>query len=381
MAAPPEARFMLVCVDTGGPDVGFEGDGGPDDSAEHRAGMVARLAACRAALAPCLEALDDHIAGVRLALHCRRERRRRPDVDDAIDHDHGLVAQLIVRGPRSRVPVLWQGLDRGDLPAVFAAALADEVAAAIEAAGSAWMLAVPRRCPVLLAPWPAALFAHECIGHPSEADNYLASARPSGNALGARLCRHPLRVVDDPTCPGLRGGYRHDDEGEPAAPTVLVEDGVWCGLLYNRALAGRLGSPCSGNGRRVPGAGPALPRMSVLRVEAGSDSIDELIGRIDGGVLCCGAFGGRSAGTDFVLRPAYGRWIEDGRLTDRIVRRFDLVGDQRAAVAAIAGRSPNVQMFDPIFGCDKDGHDCLPVSMGAPHLLLNDIELRPIERP
>ncbi len=376
-----EERFVLTCVAEGTGAPAFEGDGGPDEEPDHRAAMAAQVEACRAALAPLQGELGPRIDGARLALQCRRERRRRPGAADAVAHDHGLIAQLVVRGPRSRVPVLWQGLDRGELAAAFAAALAGEVRAEIDAAGSDWMLDAPRACAVVLAPWPAALFVHECIGHLSEADNYLAHAAGAGFGPGARWCRHPLRVVDDPTLPGLRGGYELDDEGEPAAPTVLVEDGIWRELLYNRALARELGARRSGNGRRVPGAASALPRMSILRADGGGDDLEALLGRAGRGFLCHGAFGGRSAGLDFVLRPAYGQWFEDGRLTGRVLRRFDLAGDKRAAVAAIAGLSPDVEMFDPIFGCDKDGQDGLPVSMGAPYVLLEEIELRPIERP
>jgi|GEM_PF-2242682 len=69
------------------------------------------------------------------------------------------------------------------------------------------------------------------------------------------------------------------------------------------------------------------------------------------------------------MRPAYGCWISNGRLTDRIVRRFDLVGNKFETIAAIARVSEQACWFSLLYGCEKEGQDNLPVTHGSPHNL------------
>ena len=98
-------------------------------------------------------------------------------------------------------------------------------------------------------------------------------------------------------------------------------------------------------------------------------------------IYCRGVIGGGSVGREFVLRPAYGVRIRDGRPTGEVLRRFDLVGDKLATLARLAGIADDLTFFDSALGCDKDGQNNLPVSQGAPHLALSAASLRPIARP
>lgn len=295
-----------------------------------------------------------------------------------------MLVKCVVEGPRSRVPVVWQaaapdaGLD--PLEEKLRAALASgQIVEEIRAAVDGMPLAAVERCPVVLDPWIASTLIHECIGHSSEADNYLESMVPAGFRLGYRWTELPLRVVDDPGLAGHLGSYQFDDEGSPARRTELIRDGIWNDLLYSRETAERLGVERSGNGRRTPGAPRALPRMSVMYVEPGTASREALVATVERGVYCVGAIGGWSTGRDFIVRPVYGLRIRNGSLTGERVRCFDIVGDKAAAMAQLSGLAGDLTFIDHAFGgCDKGGQDELSMTQGAPHLALREAVLRPI---
>jgi predicted Zn-dependent protease len=288
------------------------------------------------------------------------------------------TVRLAVRGPGTLSPILWQagGVDV-DIDA-WAADLSDVLPRERRAIEAGEPLVDPWTGTVVLDPWVASLLVHECIGHTSEADNYLEYAQPNGLSLGHRWTDAALTVVDDPTQPGRIGSYEVDDEGEPARATTVVAGGVWKELLHDRLTAAKLSVARSGNGRRVAGAATSLPRMSVLAALPGDHTIERLLGEVDDGWYCSGSWGAGSIGRRFMLRPTHARRIRDGRLQDGYLRRFDLRGDKFATIAAIDAVGDDARRFDPAFGCDKNGQDDLPVSFGAPHLRLRGITLVPI---
>jgi predicted Zn-dependent protease len=288
------------------------------------------------------------------------------------------TVRLAVRRRGVLSPILWQagGLS-ADLDA-WTAELAAMLPNELRAIEIGEALAEPWTGTVVLDPWVASLLVHECIGHTSEADNYLDYARPHGLVLGYRWARAALTVVDDPTAPGRIGSYEADDEGQPARRTTVVDDGIWTELLHDRLSAATLAADRSGNGRRVVGAAAPLPRMSVLMALPGAHAVERLVGEVSNGWYCSGSWGAGSMGRRFVLRPTYARRIRDGRLCDEYLRRFDLRGDKFATIAAVDAVGDDTRCFDPAFGCDKNGQDDLPVSFGAPHLRLRDITLVPL---
>jgi predicted Zn-dependent protease len=288
------------------------------------------------------------------------------------------TVRLVVRGPATRSPVLWQTGGVAPDPDAWAADLAAALPRELQAVAAGVALDAPWTGTVVLDPWVAALLVHECVGHTSEADNYLAYARPAGLALGHRWTDAALTVVDDPTEPGRIGGYARDDDGEPARATTLVDAGVWTDLLYDRRHAGVLASPRAGNGRRVVGAAGTLPRMSVLTARPGDHSLARLLAGVEDGWYCSGSWGAGSLGRGFVLRPTHARRIRRGVVLDEYLRRFDLRGDKFATIAAVDAVGDDTRRFDPAFGCDKDGQDDLPVSFGAPHLRLRGVTLVPL---
>ena len=106
---------------------------------------------------------------------------------------------------------------------------------------------------------PRLLATRVPISERSNMDSSIARLRnPFLDKVGARILPRFLDVRDDPTLAEYRGrplfgGYSVDDDGVPAAPTVLVENGILKTLLSTRnpvpGVAGSTGSRRGGGAR------------------------------------------------------------------------------------------------------------------------------------
>lgn len=336
--------------------------------------LEAELARCREALQELLPAAPVPPERWRMRLDSRASRPGSQVAETA------LLVEWVVEGRQSLVPLLWQTTARGATGEVASQVetAREELEREARAGRTGAPLEQATRMPVVLAPWLASQLIHECIGHTSEADNFLTYARPAGVEPGYVWTPLALQVFDDPLLEGHRGSYAQDDDGQPAQRTQLIRDGQWAGLLHNADTRARMGVVHGGNGRRTPGADRTLPRMSVTYAAPGEDEVQAMISRIEDGMYCEGTWGGGSAGLKFVIRPAFGRRIREGRLTDLYVRRFDLQGGKLQALAGLSGIGRDLRLFNPVYGCDKDGQNNLPVTLGAPHLALRELELIPL---
>ncbi|MBJ6641563.1 hypothetical protein H4K36_33875 [Streptomyces sp. DHE7-1] len=178
-------------------------------------------------------------------------------------------------------------------------------------------LSGPLSGPVLLTPQTAGILVHECFGHTSEADNYLAQRQALGRSLGDAWTRAPLTVRDRPTARPYAGSYLRDDEGTAARTVTLVRDGRWSALLTSRATSALSAGSSTGHGRGARGA--AVPRCSVLDVQAGPHTQDELLERVGDGWLLGTAVGGFSVREHLILEALWARRVRGGRPADDIV--------------------------------------------------------------
>jgi TldD protein len=132
-----------------------------------------------------------------------------------------------------------------------------------------------------------ALQLHESVGHALELDRMLlGEASYAGTSwvapadLGSlRYGSEHLRVSADATLPGGLGSFGWDDEGVPAARTMLVEDGVLRAALSDRQSAAAIGLDRSGGCARADGfARQPIVRMTNVSVEPGAaGSLDDLL--------------------------------------------------------------------------------------------------------
>jgi TldD protein len=225
--------------------------------------------------------------------------------------------------------------------------------------------------PVVLAPGMGGVLFHEAVGHPLEADTIAKEASVYRGRLGERLASPLVHGVDDATVPNGWGSFSFDDEGEPAQRTVLFEEGVLRGFLYDRLRAEREGVPSTGNGRRQSYAHPPIPRMTNTSILNGTSRAEDVIADTRRGVYVAALAGGQTnpATGDFVFGCSEAYRIEDGRLTTP-VRGVNLIGRAIEVMSAIDAVCDDFDTWEGV--CGKDGQS-VPVGSGSPTLRISRI--------
>jgi TldD protein len=178
-------------------------------------------------------------------------------------------------------------------------------------------------------------------------------------------------VVDDPTLPQKRGSYAFDDEGVVSRRTVLVEDGILKGYLYDRLAALKDEVESTGNGRRESYQHRPIPRMSNTLILPGKMKPEEIVRSVEKGLLVKKMGGGQvnTVNGDFVFEVSEGYLIEKGTVSEPV----------RGAI--LSGNGPQVlREIDKVgddlgFGigtCGKDGQGA-PVADAQPTLRIPEI--------
>ena len=177
---------------------------------------------------------------------------------------------------------------------------------------------------LLLMPDQMILQIHESIGHPLELDrilgderNYAGTSFVKTSDFGQLQYGSPLlNVTFDPTLPEQLASYSHDDDGTPAHKAFLIREG-----LLLRPLGGALSQFRSGlegvaNSRACSWNRPPIDRMANLNVEPGDQSLPQLIGGIERGILMATnrSWSIDDARNKFQFGCEWGQLIENGEL-------------------------------------------------------------------
>ncbi len=257
--------------------------------------------------------------------------------------------------------------------------------------------AEPYTGPIWLGGRAAAVFVHEVLGHRAEGHRQKRDdeGKTFADLVGESVLLPTIDIVDDPSVKqvdgiDLNGHYAYDDEGTPAAPAVLVDDGIFRGFLTtNSPIPGFPES--NGHARRSPGR-PPLARMgnTILTARNGLTKAalakrfrDELrraglpfgyrIDAIDGGFTTTG----RVTPNAFNVRAsAAWRVYADGR-PDEPVRGLDLVGTPLTAFRNVIATGDTAEVFNGYCGAESGW---VPVSGVAPALLFARLETQRKEK-
>lgn len=226
---------------------------------------------------------------------------------------------------------------------------------------------------VVLGPgWPGILL-HEAIGHGLEGDfNRKGSSAFSGR-IGEQVAARGVTVVDDGSLPERRGSLAIDDEGNPGARTVLIEDGILVGYMQDMLNARLMDMKPTGNGRRESYAHLPLPRMTNTFMLNGEHDPAEIIASVKKGLYAVNFGGGQVDITSgkFVFSTAEAYLIEDGKVT-RPVKGAALIGNGPDALTRVS-LIGNDMALDPGVGtCGKDGQS-VPVGVGQPTLRIDGL--------
>jgi TldD protein len=222
----------------------------------------------------------------------------------------------------------------------------------------------PRRA--VLDPELAGVFTHEAVGHASEGDLVREGASVLGGKIGEAIGCAGLVIVDDPTLHEF-GFMPVDAEGVAVERTEIIRDGILTSYIHNRETLAAVGNGIPGHARAEPGA-PPIVRMSNTFIENGDATYDEILAECKDGILLIGSRGGQvdpGRGV-FQFNAEYGYLVEGGETTD-MVRDVSLSGEILSTLHNIVLLG-NDRRMSPGY-CGKGGQS-VPVSDGAPHLLL-----------
>ncbi len=212
---------------------------------------------------------------------------------------------------------------------------------------------------------------HEAIGHGLEADLVQQGLSVYSKKIGEKVASSLITVVDDPTLSQKRGSFAFDDEGVASRRTILVEDGVLKGYLYDRLTALEDGVESSGHGRRESYKYKPIPRMSNTMILPKDTRPEEIIHSVEKGLFVKKMGGGQvnTVNGDFIFEVNEGYLIEKGEIGEP-VRGAILIGNGPQVLKEI-----DMVGNDLGFGigtCGKDGQG-VPVSDAQPTLRIPEL--------
>lgn len=197
------------------------------------------------------------------------------------------------------------------------------------------------------------------------APSFLAESVHKGKSIlagrvGEKLFSPLLRIRDDGTLAGGMGTAPFDAEGAPTRNTILVQDGVLQGFLYDTCQGKRDGRSSTGNA--VSGGIKSPPHMGVTNffIENGSTPVERLMAGMGKGVLITEVMGMHTANPisgDFSVGAA-GFLVENGEIVHPVkgiaisgnildlFRNVEAVGDDIRFFGAVGAPSLRISALD-----------------------------------
>ncbi|NUF49968.1 metalloprotease TldD [Gilliamella sp. ESL0250] len=225
---------------------------------------------------------------------------------------------------------------------------------------------------VLGAGWPGVLL-HEAVGHGLEGDFNRKNSSVFSGKMGEQVTSEVCTIVDDGTIENRRGSISIDDEGTPSQKTVLIENGILKGYLFDKLNAKLMNTYSTGNGRREGYACLPMPRMTNTYMLAGSSSFDDIISSVDYGLYAPNFAGGQVDITSgkFVFSASEAYLIEKGKIT-KPVKGATLIGSGIETMQQVSMVGNDLELDSGVGICGKAGQS-VPVGVGQPTLKVNNL--------
>jgi TldD protein len=227
------------------------------------------------------------------------------------------------------------------------------------------------RMPVVLSSAAGGTMVHEAIGHGLEADLVQNGISVYRGRIGEEVASRVVTVIDDATIPYARGSFSFDSEGVPAQKTLLVENGMLKGYLYDRLTAMKDGCSSTGNGRRESYHAKPIVRMTNTLIAPGHTPPEEIIRSVPHGLFVKKMGGGQvnTVTGDFMFEVAEGYLLENGAVCEP-VRGATLTGNGPEVLKKIL--MVGTDLGFGIGTCGKDGQG-VPVADAQPTLLIDEM--------
>jgi len=220
--------------------------------------------------------------------------------------------------------------------------------------------------PVVLDQELAGVFAHEAVGHASEADLVLEGDSILENRIGEQIASPLITIIDDPTLHEF-GYYPFDAEGSESKRTEIIRDGVFNSYLHSRETAAKLGGTpgnCRAQGYSMP-----VVRMSNTFIDNGDSKFEEMLEEVKNGMYLVGSRGGQvNTGEGiFQFNAEKGYLIKNGELSG-LLRDVSLSGNTLEILNHVTLVGNDLKMTAG--RCGKAGQ-LVPVSDGSPHIAIS----------
>jgi len=227
--------------------------------------------------------------------------------------------------------------------------------------------------PVVVSPGWGGVMVHECFGHSMEGDTIRKQTSIRARQMGQLVAAKGVTIVDSGIVPHSRGSFRVDDEGTPAQRTVLVENGILTGYLWDLLNARITGNRPTGNGRRSSYRDVPICRMTNTYIEAGPHSPGDLVAEVKRGLYCKSLGGGsvNPADGNFSFQVTEAYRIVGGKLAEP-VRNATLTGNGNDAMLKIDAVASDLEIDGSTGSCGKDGQ-WKPVGVGQPTVRFREI--------
>jgi TldD protein len=339
---------------------------------------AARIEYCRRAEAAARD-LDRRVHNVRVVWGDTAKRFLVANSDGVHAEDEQyvtrmMVAVLALEGNRRQTASRRHG-GAVDV-AVFERRPVEDVAREAAQAAVQLLAAVPAPAgamPVVIGPGWGGVLVHECFGHSLEGDAIRKRTSIRTSQLGTRVAAPGVFIYDDSTVPWSRGSFAVDDEGTPGQKTLVVEDGILRGYLWDLLNARLSGHASTGNGRRASYRDYPIPRMTNTYIGPGDCDPAEILASVEHGFYCANLGGGS-------VNPADGNFsfqVTEGYLVDRgqlgaPVANATLTGNGTDAMLRIEMLGRDL-VIDTMSGtCGKAGQ-WKPVGVGQPTVKFREL--------
>lgn len=225
--------------------------------------------------------------------------------------------------------------------------------------------------PVVLGNAWAGVILHEAVGHGLEGDFNRKGSSAFCGRIGQQVASKNVTVIDDGTIPNRRGSLNIDDEGNPSQKTVLIENGILRGYMFDELNARLMGTKSTGNGRRESFSCSPMPRMTNTYMLGGNYPHEEIIASVDNGLYAESFSGGQVDITSgqFVFNANVAWVIKNGKLAYP-VKGSALVGSGPECLKHISMVGNNSDLDSGIGSCGKNGQT-VPVGVGQPTIRID----------
>jgi TldD protein len=229
------------------------------------------------------------------------------------------------------------------------------------------------KLPVVLKRGAGGVLFHEACGHGLEADLVAKDASVFRGRTGEQVASPLVTLIDDGTLAREWGAYAIDDEGAPARPNVLIEQGVLTDYMWDLLRSRKEGREQSGNGRRETYQHLPMVRMTNTYLRSGDEDPDEIVRQTPYGIYCAQLGGGQvnTATGDFVFGMTEAYLIENGEITEP-VRAANLIGNGPETLRLVDAVGSDFGTWPGT--CGKLGQG-VPVSAGQPTLRVAELTI------